>query len=155
MNLYAKYEQDMIRLFNGGLSSRVIASMLGCSKTTVLHYLHANGIDCTATEYGLGQIYLIRYKGTPIYIGCTTLSLDRRLKAHLSKAVERIGRFARFLIDEEVTEDELEITCLLDNVPIDDLFDVERKTIYKYSIDYELLNDVHNNIQTKGTNYGN
>ncbi len=155
MNLYAKYEKDIIRLFQCGLSSRTIAGLLNCSKTTVLHYLHQNNIDTSVTTYGFGTVYVILYQDTPIYIGCTTLSLRRRLKAHISKANEPVGRFATFISDNDITEDQLQIVPLQEDVPVEELFEVEKGFIYTYAAKYGLLNDIHNSVAAKQLNTNN
>lgn len=133
------------------ISTHKLAEMYPMSQATILRHLSLEGVDTSAYTYDVGRIYLISYHSSPIYVGQTQLSINRRLYGHLWKAHRRIGTLARFIDDNNLTEVDLDIVCIEDDIPVAVLTEREIYYINKYSIDanINLLNDNYNSSNKK------
>ncbi len=142
-----KYPDDIISdwidlYVNKDRNTVHIANLYSTNPSTVWGALHRAGVDTSNHTYKFGRIYVIFYNEYPIYIGQTQYSKEHRLKGHINLSSLRIGSLARFIDDNSLTVDALDIHLLEDDIPVECLSEVEKMYIQKWSSNEDIL--LHN-----------
>ncbi len=138
---------EWVRLYEeDGLTTKHIASIYNTRYETVCKYIRNAGVDTSFYTYSFGRVYVIFYKELPIYVGQTQGAIKKRLFRHIIRSSERIGDLARFIDDNGLTIEDLDIHLLEDDIPVECLSEAEKMYIHKWSLNNEivLLNNNHN-----------
>lgn len=142
-----KMIDEWVRLYNEkGMSTKHIATIYDTRYETVCRNIKKAGVDTSFYTYLFGRVYIIFYKDVPIYVGQTQFHIEKRLSRHVSQSANRSGSLARFIDDNNLTVDDLDIHLLEDDIPVECLAEVEKMYIHKWSSSNEivLLNNNHN-----------